>query len=71
MATKLTRRRFVRNSITVAGGLLLLPDSRSFLVMRPTTRSCRTGGLSGQGPWFVDTRHNMSNVVSLCDVNDC
>jgi hypothetical protein len=71
MANKLTRRRFVRNLMAVAGGLILLPDSRSARCYAANDKiNMALVGLSGRGSWFVDTMPNMSNVVGLCDVND-
>src|SRR5512145_1325596 len=70
MANKLTRRRFVRNSMSMMGGLILLP-SRSVRCYAANDKvNVALVGLSGRGGWFVDTMPNMSNVVAVCDVND-
>ncbi len=69
MNVRLSRRRFLRSSAVLGGGLTILPAA----VVRGYAAHERINvalvGVGGRGTWFVDTIPRMENVVAVCDVN--
>lgn len=71
MATELTRRTLLRDTILCGAGLVILPNSRSVWSYEANDRvNVALVGVAGRGSWFSDTMPKLANVVAMCDVND-
>ena len=71
MVTRLTRRKFLRNTTLGAAGLVLLRDSRAVRTYAANEKvNLGIVGVSGRGSWFSNTMPKLANIVAMCDVND-
>lgn len=67
----LNRRQFLRRTVRIGAGCLILKPARSAWSAQANEKlDVALIGVGGRGDWFVETVPKLENVVALCDVNE-
>jgi len=71
MASRISRRAFLKGAAAGTAGLVILANPRSAATAQANEKlNVALIGLGGRGLWFVRTMPKLSNVVAVCDVSD-
>jgi hypothetical protein len=71
MTAQISRRKFLSQSGSTTGGLLILGSLKAVRAASANERpNVAIIGVGGRGRWFVDTMPKLANVVAMCDVNE-